>query len=404
MTHKTEDEGTLTSQVGSPAILHISAELFSSIDPEVLSAAAEVTGRRYRSFDYRIKQQLGAGRLVPDGKPFKLSEVPAYPCTPFGRSLFRVYHTEHMVALEFDHVLCDIFAASEYLKTLLCVYHRMKGIAVPESGLIIEAESAHDPAESAGVSIGQVPLRRKRISRAFHVSGMLADAGTLRVIRGTLDTEELRKRCSVKESTATEYLLAVYLFSLYEIQRDHGIRALPIRVAVPVDLRSFFDIRSMRDCSLDVRTGIEPALGDYSFEEILFHVHHSLQFSMHRNHLQAAFTMRQHRRISLLQLLPLTGRRDLVHEHQRSREERSISGCISDLGTIELPEALSEHIRGFDLIPGGSRINTESCGLLEYKGRLIINFSRISNDPIVARRFFRNLTASGIPVDIHSSW
>ena len=61
-------------------------------------------------------------------------------------------------------------------------------------------------------------------------------------------------------------------------------------LAVPINLRSWFPSETVRNFITTVRPSIDPALGDYTFPEIVSQVRHYMKLHVHRQELQAAFT------------------------------------------------------------------------------------------------------------------
>ena len=73
----------------------------------------------------------------------------------------------------------------------------------------------------------------------------------------------------------TEYLNAVLLWALLEKQKnDRVFRPKPVTLALPVNLRSFFPSKTLRNFISMVYPSIDPRMGEYTFEEIVTQVHH----------------------------------------------------------------------------------------------------------------------------------
>lgn len=53
-------------------------------------------------------------------------------------------------------------------------------------------------------------------------------------------------------------------------------RQKPVKVLIPVNLRKLFPSESLRNYVLYVTPGVDPKLGDYTFEEVLKTVYHQM--------------------------------------------------------------------------------------------------------------------------------
>ena len=79
------------------------------------------------------------------------------------------------------------------------------------------------------------------------------------------------------------------------------------------------------------------------------------------------------------------------------------STTLSNLGSVELPEELEQHVTRIDFMLGPPSYNKVACACLTYKGRVRINFTRSIKEATVERNFFTTLVKMGIPVKIESN-
>ena len=87
------------------------------------------------------------------------------------------------------------------------------------------------------------------------------------------------------------------------------------------------------------------------------------------------------------------------------RRAGEIGGCIniSNLGNMELPEAMRPYVERMDFIIGPQRSYPNNCSVLGYDGRTCINMIRNIKESELERRFFSALVEEGVPVEIESS-
>lgn len=73
-------------------------------------------------------------------------------------------------------------------------------------------------------------------------------------------------------------------------KREKPYRLRPVALAIPINLRGWFPSETLRNFITTVRPYIDPALGDYTFPEIVSQVRHFMKLHINRQELQAAFT------------------------------------------------------------------------------------------------------------------
>ncbi|MGM0431750.1 MAG: hypothetical protein ACQEQU_03445 [Spirochaetota bacterium] len=392
-----------------PSIFHVSAVLRETVDSTLLQKAVAQTSPRFPFFTVQLRQGLfwyyfDRSESVPTAQ-----QEGAYPCSRLtrktdNRHMFRVIYGEKRIGVEFFHALTDGTGALAYLKTLLTAYLRLVGHHIPPSPDIAEPNTEPDPQEEVDAFGTHYRKQKKRAEpkqRAFHTSGQLETPGTLHVITAEMPIQSLKEVAKRYGTTITEYLAAVHLFSLYRIQERMSLRKQPIRLSVPVNLRNYFPSASLRNFSLFLRPEINPALGSYTFAEVVKHVHHSIQYELQTKHLSAAVSanvaLERHLAVKLLPIWLKKAIMSFVYHHFG---ENLHSGTLSNLGLVTLPEEIGSHIDAFDFILGQNRINPENCAVIGYGDKLRINFSRITVQPAVTREFFSLLAEQGVHVSL----
>ena len=89
-------------------------------------------------------------------------------------------------------------------------------------------------------------------------------------------------------------MVSVMILSILDIQNRHvpeRRRQKPVKVLVPVNLRKFFDSRTLRNFALYVTPGIDPKMGNYTLEEVLRTVHHQMGVELTQKQMSARITV-----------------------------------------------------------------------------------------------------------------
>ncbi|MFR0770304.1 MAG: hypothetical protein ACLSHO_12465 [Dysosmobacter sp.] len=255
---------------------------------------------RFPSFSVRIRRGLFWYYLEPNTAPgpFLKADV-ANPCQPVrfredNGWLVRFYYYRNRISLEVFHALSDGAGALIFFRTLLAEYLRQTGISVPAGNGVLDLEEPprkEELEDAYARYAGRHALGLRRMPKAYANTGTPEPFYTFHVTMGFVPLEKLRETARSYDASITEYLSAALIHVLLEKQRrEHPHKERPVALAVPINLRSWFPSETVRNFITTVRPSIDPALGDYTFPEIVSQVRHYMKLHVHRQELQAAFT------------------------------------------------------------------------------------------------------------------
>jgi len=153
-----------------------------------------------------------------------------------------------------------------------------------------------------------------------------------------------------------------------------------------------------------VNPGIDPRLGEYTFDETLNIVHHTMAMEVTKKLLNVKITTNvRSERNTVLRLTPLFIKNMALKYVYSQVGDVLSSTTISNLGVSKLPEEMAKYVRRMDFILGPLADNRVCCAALTYNGRLRINFTRTISEPWLEREFFTRLVKLGIPVKVESN-
>ena len=76
---------------------------------------------------------------------------------------------------------------------------------------------------------------------------------------------------------------------------------------------------------------------------------------------------------------------------------------MSNLGAVQLPDAMKAFVRRFDFILGVQATAPYNCGVISYGDTLYVNFIRNIREPWLERHFFTELQKMGIHATVESN-
>lgn len=396
-------------------VYRISATLSEDVDKTVLQSALDVTARRFPSIATRLRRGVFWYYLQELEHAPAIQEESSYPLTPMSRDdirrcAFRVIVYKKRIAVEFFHSLTDGTGGLIFVKTLVAEYLQQRyGLRIPpEHGVLgrLEEPSEEELEDSFQKYSGSTVASRKENS-AWRLSGTPEPGGFLHQTCFTLPVQPVLEKAHEYGVSMTVFLGAVTMAALQSIQEEkvRNIRRRKhIRVLLPVNLRSLFPSRTLRNFALYVTPEIDPRLGHYDFQEICNAIRHRMGLEITPKVMSTKIAANvESERLLVVKLLPLFLKNIIMRAIFDSVGELKSCLCMSNLGAIQLPEAMLPYVERFDFILGPQATRPHNCGIVSFGDTLYINFIRNIREPELEAHFFRVLRDMGLPVEVQSN-
>lgn len=397
------------------SVYRLSVLLKEEINPQVLQQALDMTLPRFPTYKAAIRKGLFWRYLEPNNRPGPfVQEDVQNPCQPMyfkanNRYLIRVYYYKNRIALEAHHSLGDGTGGMCVLQTLTATYLRLLGHDdIENEGFVLDIDGKPDKGELEDAYMKYANARvcpPRPQEKAYHVHGTKEPFYTLNIIDGIMSTSEVMKVAKGYNATITEYLNAVLLYALLERQMAGGNRRLrPVKIAMPVNLRRFFPSKTLRNFITMVYPGVDPRLGDYTFEEIVVHVHNYMRYYLNEKILRGDITTNAElQRNPFVRVVPLFIKDFTVKSFYARVQDRNSSAGLTNMGAIPVPEGMKKYIERFDIYMGQPFSNRTNCAIISFGDTLTVNFTSGIVEADVERYFFRKLVQDGIHVKIESN-
>jgi NRPS condensation-like uncharacterized protein len=320
----------------------------------------------------------------------------------------RVYYYNNKVSVEFFHALTDGYGAMIFLKTLLADYFSRIGIPKqPGEDMFDITETPHeeeyeDSYFKYGKSNYQMPTKQKH---AFRFHGTSEISHTLNIITGIADASQIIEKARSYGVSVHEYLTAILMQVFYERQKyEQHLSDKPIRIGVPVNLRKIFPSKTMRNFIIISSPFIDPNLGEYTFEEILYDIKNYMKYWLNPKFLKAQMYMNIKTETNpFIRPIPLFLKSYIVKQFYKRIGVRQNTAQISNIGIFKVPEYMEEHIDRVEVLMGKPFSHSPNCGIITYKNKMSIAFSGCIKETNIEREFFRKLVKSGIKIKIESN-
>lgn len=390
------------------------AVLTEDVEPAVLAGALQATMRRFPYYDVVLKSGFFWHYLEEAQQKITLQRDALehfQTLSPQG-PLLHVGYEGRKINVEMAHVLSDGFGAVTLLKTLLVQYYRQKGVDVPFTHGALDVRETPGPEEYEDsykkYSRGRLnPLRRE--PRAFRPEsrqgGPARLSGEVALATGIMSAGDVLAKARTHRVSVTEYLTAVLVQSLALLQRESkSRRELPVRVSVSANLRKFYPTRTLSNFSGYGNVGIDPGAGEYTFAEIVQEVHHQCRLLLSEKSQNALISQNTAAEKNfLVRMMPLFIKKRMAMLVLDKIVSGMLSTDLTNMGTIDLPEAIRDKVERFDTMGGNLHFFRIECGMISYRDNLSISFSRAIDQPLVESRFFDILTDHGIGVQLQAA-
>ena len=396
-------------------VFRISVTFRDDIDPAVLQSALDVTVKRFPSVAVRLRTGVFWYYLE------EIPEAPRVMCEEscsLNRMTFRsirkcairvLYHKKRM-SVEMFHSVTDGNGGLVFAKTLAAEYAREKyGIDTPSGDGILDLteDAAESELEDSFGRYDAPVSASRREDNSYMMTGTHEPDGFLHVTTGIIDTASALELSKKYGTTLTVFLAAVMMKCIYDIQNErvrNPKKREAVRILIPVNLRKLFESDTMRNFASYITPGIDPKLGEYTFEEMVSVIHHSMALELNPKRMSAKFTANvRSERQAILRIMPLFIKNFAMKMVYNRVGERKSSICMSNLGLVTLPEPLSDYVTRIDFVLGVQADTPCNCGICSYGGKLYINFIRSIREPELERRFFTFLRRAGLHVLVESN-
>ncbi len=397
------------------SVYRLSVVLKEEIQPDVLQRALNMTMPRFPTYKAAIRKGLFWRYLEPNNRPGPfVQEDVKNPCQPMhfkanNRYLVRVYYFRNRISLEAHHSLGDGTGGMCVLQTLTATYLRLLGHTEIQNGgfvLDINGEPEAEELEDAYMKYANAKVCPPRLQeKAYRVRGTAEPFYTLNIIDGIMSVSEVMAVAKKYHATITEYLNAVLLYALLQKQKeDVRVREKPVKIAMPVNLRRFFPSRTLRNFITMIYPGVDPRLGDYTFEEIVVQVHNYMKYYINEKLLRGDITTNaETQRNPFIRVVPLFVKDLVVKTFYTKIQDRNSSAGLTNMGALKVPEGMMPYIERFDIYMGQPFSRRTNCAIISFQDTLTINFASSIVEADVERNFFRKLVQDGIHVKIESN-
>ncbi len=323
---------------------------------------------------------------------------------------FRVIVYKNRIAVEFFHSLTDGTGALVFLKNLLAEYLEQKySISVPlEYGVVDRKQKpADEETEDSFLKVAGEVSQSRKDSNAWRMSGEAEAQGFLNLTCFKLPVKEVIDKAHEYNTTLTVFLSAVMMRALLNLQKEKTPslkRQKRIKLLIPVNLRSLYPSKTLRNFAMFTIPEIDPRLGEYTLEEIIKVIYHKMGAEITKKHMSSVIAANVNDEKNLfLRVAPLPLKNIVMKTVFNSVGEKKSCLTLSNLGLVKFPEIMKKYITRMDFILGVQAAAPYNCGVVSYDDTVYVNFIRNICQPELERHFYYVLKEAGIEATLESN-
>ena len=382
----------------------ISITLSEEIDRDTLQEALDILLPRIDLFNVRLRKGFFWYYFEENGKPAPRVTEEGLPCR-FIRAnrnhsyLFRVTHYGCRINLEVFHALTDGMGGINFIRELAYQYLRL---AHPDefSSDALSSDTSLNREDSFVRNYKKAKPKGFVAKKAFQIKGKHLPDGRLGLMHLTMSVQDLKRVTHEKGVSINEYMVALTAYAIYKNGFRGRSKGRPIRVAVPVNLRPYFDSYTTKNFFVVVSAEISDRDEEYSFDDILDICRTTLKEQITKEHLEDLFSYSVSNQMNpFLKPIPL-GIKNLAIRFVYTKSATANTTTVTNIGNIKINDEYRKYVKGFYANIAMSIGQDIKGTVLSYGDDFVYTFSTILEDTSIERTLVKQLTSDGVKVSV----
>ena len=391
-------------------VYRISVTLTELVQPDILQQALNIVLPKMDGFNLRLRMGVFWYYFEENGKPApKVREESNFPCRYIQQNqnhsyMFRVTYYKYRINLEVFHVLTDGMGGINFLKELTYQYLRLAHPELKEKvGDSLNSGTSLNREDSFLKNYKKSSAKGYQTKKAYLLKGEHLGPGEFGVMHGYMQIPQLKEVCHRYGCSINEYLVSVYIWSVYTECMKGMPSASPIRVAVPVNLRPYFNSITTKNFFVMVSAEFHPTKEVYTFAEVLEIVRDNLRSQINREHLEKLFSYNvSNEKLLAARAVPLF-LKNIAMKLVYTKSALANTTTITNIGNIGVDEEYRPYVEMFHAFLAMSKGQHLKGTICSYGSMLVFSFSFDLKDVSVQRGFFRKIAADGIEVELETN-
>lgn len=397
----------------NPFVFSFTARIDEEVDPMLLDKALNELLQKMPTFKTSLKRGFFWYYLEENNKPAECKPQPQHYLRQIipeknNGYMFEVFYRKNTITINFHHCITDGTGGVNFFLELLFAYFSLRGDNVETEGVLRPSAAPHvfDEAED---TFRIYDKKKDKISLfekdAYRFKGTPYGYDGCGIITGICSVEQIKTLAKKYNVTVTVYLAALYMFSIYECRlKDKPVKNKDVKILVPMNLRTRFASKTMRNFTLYVRLKHD-FHQEISFEDCINLCKEQMAKGLETDAIEKMihYNVKLEKNV-FMKLVPLFLKDVAMKLSYQRVGENLQSGDISNIGLIKTPECFNGKLKDIVFLIGPTSSAKQNLGVIGYNGNMYISSARgyVENDE--ERYFFRKLAENGVDVTVSSNY
>ncbi len=394
----------------NPRSIRVSCILNEEIDPKFLQDALDLTVRLRPQFQVRIRRGIFWNYLEQTDERALVTKEVLGPCPALygdrykGVLHYMVTYYHNRINIDMSHAISDGTGAFILLKLLVLNYLKLRYPGRLDEVSINDSASSDDRFRNSydhfyDDSAGPIPktiLNKK--TKAFQISSRKLPYNQLQYMEVHLESDKVLAAAKAMKVSLTSYLGAHLMMAILD-DMPFRQRRRPVNISIPVNLRNYYPSDTLRNFfnNIDVSHVYD---GNETLETLAHEFDDKLKQALDpeliKNQMNRYQSIEQ---FFLTRMVPLFIKQPVVRMFS-SRETKTVTAVLSNLGAIKMPEETLPYINGFtDFCSTDNMFIT----ITSYGNDLVLGIASSYNGTGVIRRLLHALKSLDIDIYLHAT-
>ncbi|MFA5560826.1 MAG: hypothetical protein WC964_03510 [Acholeplasmataceae bacterium] len=391
-------------------VFRLSFYIHEDVDPILLEETVQKLLPRFETFAVQMRSGFFWNYLSENNRLFKIHpEIPQlchYFRPVYNQGyLFRVYYLKNKITMETFHTITDGFGALAFLKAIVYHYLKAKNLPVEHEGKILSEKpfSANESEDAFVTYYDKTKKKSLKEEKAFRFKGESFNQHWSLMAKARINSKQILKLVKEKyQATITQYVCAVFAYAVYQESTQFIQNKKPFKLFIPVNLRSYFKTKTLRNFSLYIKATYPVADRNLSFEEILALTKEYFKDQLDKEKLQQRLSSNVgFEKNMFIRFLPLVLKNIVLRIGYNILAEEISTSSISNLGVVDLPLSMKPYVLDCDFVNGGYGMTTTLISLYDHTN-IILNTS--IKDLSIMHSIFNFFVNDGLDITLTTNY
>ena len=380
-------------------VFRFSCYLKDNIDKDYLLIALKETIHAYPNFHVQLKKGFFWYYFEESNQDFKVEKEHQSICHKmvFDESnlLYEVTYYKNRINLEMSHILSDGRGALEFFKLLVTnyvKYNYKKNIRLDSTS------SEMDRVEDSYDKYFKKTNRPKRHNKKIYRYKVPKLKDKTRYYEVHCNVDKLLELAHKYEVSLTTYLVALLVYSTLQEFKVRDYNKL-IKIEIPVDLRGFYNSKSLKNFFGLISVDFRPSKGNLEFKDIIRVVHDEMKNRITIDNLESRTNkMVSFQKLIAARMLPLAlkevGMRAIEKVSSRMRTSN-----LSNVGVVKFNPIVEKYVEAISVL---CSTDDFQFTIVSNKKDLCIGISSVFKYNNIIRNYIRCLKDEDVDIKINT--